>query len=739
MTSDSWSTSQLVEFLAVLSEQTDEPTALRAAVERVLEALDAEIGVLFGPDGVRTVVGLEVDDPQVSSLIARAQAGADRIHVAGLGDCQTAMVALDIGEDALRLIVVRAGLTGFVPDEMLLLRGMAWVLHLALQPLRVLVRLHERQKVLEQVARVQRSIANREPLTEVFDTVTAGALDLFGSELALLYLADQGLLVLVSVSAVDDVHRPPNVPVRMRSSIGRAAYIQGTLVCTDDYPRSPYADQALVTQGAQAAMAAPVSENGAIVGSLVIVRFRSGHAFTEVQEQTLLMFADQVSTALSDAKTLAAAQHAYRDPVTSLPNRVLFVDRLTQALTRGVPVQVIFLDLDRFKIVNDTLGHAAGDDLLRQVGRRLRECLRSEDCLARFGGDEFAVLVEERSTPEVYEVAKLMLEATHTPYVVSGQEVTVGASIGIAASTDDSRADHLLRDADTAMYRAKGAGGGQAVVFEPAMHTVLVRQASLERDLRQAVARDELFVAFQPIVALDSGRMYSAEALVRWRHRTRGIVGPAEFITLAEETGLIVPIGRRVLATACDYAAKWPVGSGDEAPPSVSVNLSTRQFLDSHLVADITQVLDTSGLDPARLILEITESVLMSDEVAVMKRLHQIRSIGVRLAIDDFGTGYSALSYLRRFPVDILKIDRSFVEGVVVGWQGQAFLQTIMRLTQTLSLIAIGEGIETRDQLLALRAVGCQLGQGHLLAEPMTPEELGEYISRSRPIPATAG
>ncbi len=473
MTSDSWSTSQLVEFLAVLSEQTDEATALRAAVERVLESLDAEVGVLFSRDGVRTAVGLGADDSQADALIAAVRAGADPVHLAGLGDCRTAVVALDIGEDALHLLVARAGLLRFVPDEMLLLRGMAWVLHLALRPLHMLVWLHERQRVLEQVARVQRAIANRAPLSEVFDTVTEGALDLFGSELAMLYLAEQGILVLASVSTVSDEHRPPAWPVRLRSSIGRAAYSQGALVRTDQYPKSPYANRALVERGAQAAMAAPVRENGTVVGSLMVVSFRPGHAFTDVQEQTLLTFADQVSTALSDAKTLATAQHAVRDAVTGLPNRVLFVDRLSQTLARGVPVHVLFLDLDRFKFVNDTLGHAAGDNLLRQVGRRLRECLHSEDCLARFGGDEFAVLFQERTPADVCLAAERMLAAMRTPYLVDGEEVVVGASIGIAASSGGSQADRLLCDADTAMYRAKHAGGGRFVVFETKMRTAL--------------------------------------------------------------------------------------------------------------------------------------------------------------------------------------------------------------------------------------------------------------------------
>jgi diguanylate cyclase (GGDEF)-like protein len=736
MTSASWSTSQLVEFLAVLSEQRDEPAALRLAVERVLESLDAEVGVLFGPGAALATVGLRPDDPQVDALVAAARDGADPVHVPGLGDCRTAVVALDLGEDAVRLLVVRAGSEPFVPDEMLLLRGMAWVLHLALRPLRVMVTLGERQRVLEQVARVQRAIANRAPLPEVFDTVTQGALGLFGSELAMLYLADQGVLMVASVSTAFDsaafgTHRALLRPMHLRSGIGRAAYSRGELVRTDDYPGSPYANPELVARGARAAMAAPVRENGAVVGSLVTVSFRPGHLFTEIQEQTLLAFADQVSIALSDAKTLATAQHAIRDAVTGLPNRVLFVDRLDQALDRGVPAHVLFLDLDRFKLVNDTLGHAAGDELLRQVGRRLRECLHGTDLLARFGGDEFAVLVEDGSCAEIAALAERMLVAVQRPYLVTGEEVTIDASIGISANHDGGAAGDILRDADTAMYRAKHAGGSRYVVFEKPMHTVLVRRASLETDLRHAVTRDELFVVFQPILDLRDGEVRMAEALLRWHHPGRGPIAPDEFIPLAEETGLIVPIGRRVLADACAQAAGW-VGPPGCRPPAVTVNLSARQLLDPDLVPDVRAVLNATRLDPARLILEITESAFVSDAATVVERLRQIRDLGVRLAIDDFGTGYSALSYLRHLPVEILKIDRSFIEGVVAGWQGKAFLHTIVRLTETLSMTAVGEGVETHEQLSALRALGCELGQGFLFAQPMGPAEFSLAIAEQR-------
>ena len=730
LTPDSWSTSQLVEFLAVLSEQTDEAVALSAAVERALEALDAEVGVLFNQHGVHTVFGLCPGDPQIAELVATAGSATGPVHVVGLGDCQTALVALESAADGLHLLVARAGAEEFVPEEKLLLRGMAWVLQMALRPLRVLVTLGERQRALEAVSRVQRAIANRAPLPEVFDTVTKSALSLFGTELAMLYLADQGILLMASISTVAEKYRPPAWRVRLQTSIGRAAYTSGELVRTDDYPSSPYAHPELVGRGAQAAMAAPVRENGVVVGSLVTFSFRIGQVFSGLQEQTLLTFADQVSVALSDAKTLATAQHARRDPVTGLPNRVYFLERLEQALTRGVKAHVLFLDLDRFKLVNDTFGHSVGDELLRQVGNRLREGLHSADCLARFGGDEYAVLVEDTDSDDVRRLAKRMLDAIESPYLVRGEEVTVGASIGIAASQDGTLAGDVLRDADTAMYRAKHAGGGRFVVFEKSMHTVLVRRATLETDLRHAVERDELFLVFQPILELQTGRVHTAEALLRWRHPTRGIISPSEFIPLAEETGLIVAIGRRVLTMACEQATSWQAPDGS-ALPGVSVNMSTRQLLDTNLVADIRQIVESTGLDPGRLILEITESAFANDATTVLERLQQIRDIGVRLAIDDFGTGYSSLSYLRSFPVDILKIDRSFVEGVVAGWQGEAFLNTIVRLTETLSMTAVGEGVETQEQLTALRVLGCQLGQGFLFARPMAAAEFSRNLTGS--------
>jgi EAL domain-containing protein (putative c-di-GMP-specific phosphodiesterase class I) len=290
-------------------------------------------------------------------------------------------------------------------------------------------------------------------------------------------------------------------------------------------------------------------------------------------------------------------------------------------------------------------------------------------------------------------------------------------------------ASEVLRSADTAMYRAKHAGGDRLVVFEQSMHTVLVQRRGLEADLRRAIDGDELGLVFQPIVDLRGGRRRLAEALARWHHPVRGPVPPGEFIPLAEEAGLIVNLGRRVLAAACAHAAAWPCAA-DGGRPDVTVNLSARQLLDRAFVGDVRGVLADTGLDPQRLILEITESTIISDTTTVLERLRQVRDLGVRFAIDDFGTGYSSLSCLRVLPADILKIDRSFVDGVAAGWQGTAFVRTIVRLTETLEMTAVAEGVETREQAEVLRRIGCQLGQGFLFARPMPPAEFVAYVVR---------
>jgi len=465
-TSQSWSTSQLVEYLAVLSDQPDEAHALRAAVERALESLDAEIGILSGTGIAPVVVGLPPDDDRIGALIAAVRDTATSVEVPGFGSCRAASVALDIGEDAPRLLVIRTRDDDFRPDDMLLLRGMAWVLDLTLRQLRVVAALNERQRVLEHVARAQRAIAGRVALPQVLDTVTNSALSLFGSDLAALYLADHNKLAVVSISTNLDDHRAVRWARAVSTRLAGAVYRNDSLVRTDQGSTGLAQPAEVRPHGTAGAIGAPVRENETLVGCLVVVSLRRGHTYTPAQEQALLTFADQLSVALSDAKALAAAQQALRDQVTGLPNRTIFLNKLERALAGGHRVHVFFVDLDRFKLVNDTLGHAAGDDLLRHVGTRLRRCLRTGDCLARIGGDEFAVLMDAASDVDVRRVSTRMLAALRQPYRIGRNTVTVGASIGVASSQHPTTTREILHHADTAMYQAKHAGGSRVATFD---------------------------------------------------------------------------------------------------------------------------------------------------------------------------------------------------------------------------------------------------------------------------------
>ncbi|MBL0938595.1 MAG: EAL domain-containing protein [Gemmatimonadaceae bacterium] len=422
---------------------------------------------------------------------------------------------------------------------------------------------------------------------------------------------------------------------------------------------------------------------------------------------------------------------AFHDPLTDLANRSLFLYQVGHALARGSrqshPVTVLFLDLDNFKTVNDSLGHAAGDRLLVEAARRLASCVREADLIARLGGDEFAVLVEDAETvEEVLVVARRIGEALTRPFLLGGKEVFVNSSIGIARSTRGESSDDLVRNADVAMYVAKTRGKGQHVLFEPEMHRAALERLVVEADLRRAIDREEFFLAYQPIVQLASGDVIGAEALVRWMCRERGTVPPGVFIPIAEETGLIVPIGRWVLRRACREAQRWTKERGH--PIRITVNLSGRQLQDAGVVADVRQALDESGLDPSQLVLEITESMLMQNTEVSMERLTALQALGVSLAIDDFGTGYSSLSYLQRYPIDILKIDKAFVDVIDKGGEGPVLAQAIVALGETLRMNTVAEGIETEAQRGQLLELGCELGQGYLFAPPLDAEDYWQLL-----------
>ena len=437
-------------------------------------------------------------------------------------------------------------------------------------------------------------------------------------------------------------------------------------------------------------------------------------------------------------------RQAFEDPLTKLPNRAVFMDRLEQALASraqsGGDMAVLFLDLDDFKVVNDSLGHKAGDQLLSVVGARLAGSVRPRDTVARLGGDEFTVLIEGIADPsEATRTAARIAEHLEEPIRVEGREVFVNPSIGIAVSGPQHAGPHdLLRDADLAMYEAKRRGKGRHVMFDPSMNTRAWERLELEAELRRAIEQGELVVHYQPVVHFQSERICEVEALVRWLHPERGLIPPGDFIPLAEETGLIVQLGRWVLEGACRQTRAWQLAYPSQTPLVVSVNLSARQLQDPSLLADIWSILRRTDFDPRHLKLEITESVALDDFDATVMVLEQVAKMGIRLAIDDFGTGYSALGYLKRFPVDTLKIDRSFVSGLGRSLDDTAIVRAVVAFAKTLGLSVTAEGIETAAQLGQLRSLKCERGQGCYFSKPLPAADLDALIA-ARPAPATPG
>ena len=426
---------------------------------------------------------------------------------------------------------------------------------------------------------------------------------------------------------------------------------------------------------------------------------------------------------------------AFHDELTGLPNRALLSDRLGHALVRSERheslVAVLFLDLDRFKIVNDSLGHEVGDELLEAVGQRLQGCLRPGDTAARIGGDEFVVLLENiGSASYAVRVAERIIAALIDPFDVAGHEMVVTTSIGIALASHGCSASDLLRDADIAMYRAKDKGKSRYQVFDASMNAPAMRRLELESQLRRGIEHGELKVYYQPKVEIYDGRLVGMEALVRWEHPERGLISPAEFVPLAEETGLILPLGRWVLKEACKQAREWQDLYPD-CLPTMSVNLSARQFQQPYLLQEISSVLDETELEPCGLVLEITESVLMEDARANIATLEGLKGLGVGLAIDDFGTGYSSLDYLKRFPVDVIKIDRSFVDGLGQSPKDAAIVQAVIDLATALDLEPIAEGIETPEQARQLSDMGCRVGQRYYFARPLPSNEVTSLLAPS--------
>ncbi|MEO8192417.1 MAG: EAL domain-containing protein [Gemmatimonadales bacterium] len=533
------------------------------------------------------------------------------------------------------------------------------------------------------------------------------------------------------------------VPLALRyarqvASTGRPIFVGNT----DDAIPSSELDS-VTSDGVAYAVAPIIANDGQVIGTICVIDTAT-HAWTHTEVNCLMDIAAMLIVELELRSDLSLKRQTQEhllystlhDALTGLPNRSLFTERLRHAMRRAARhpddlFAVLFLDLDRFKEINDNLGHFAGDELLRAVARRLEACLRPEDTVARLSGDEFAILLESiTETNDAGRVAERIEEALSFPINLAGAEVTTSASMGIVTSSmSHDQPEQLLRSADMAMYRAKAAGRARYEMFDRAMHTDALERLQLETDLRRAVELGEFVLHYQPLVSLRTGRITGLEALVRWEHPERGLVHPADFIPVAEETGLIIPIGRWVMLEACRRVKGWQGAHPRSDPLTIGVNLSVKQFSQPDLIEQIASAIETSGLDPSSLRIEITEAAIIDKGRHAVGILSQIRELGAQVYLDDFGTGYSSLSYLHGLPIDAIKIDRAFVSSMDTDDKSLRLVRTILTLAEIVGVRAEAEGISTAEQLRELRALNCEQGQGYLFSAPIPRQAVHEVLT----------
>ncbi len=747
-------TQQLTEFLAVVAHQPDGPAVQRAAVECAAPAFRAEAAAIVCGSAVTASVGFPAARVPVRRLVDAATGRRTVVDVPGVGRCGVAVAAIG-GAVKGHLIIARFG-GGFTDEEMSLVRGMAGVVEVTLHARdtleaerrqadengRLVDILRERQRLLEQLGSIQRAIAHRAPLPQILDAITAGAreaLDVGMVALNLIEADDPGVATTRSSCGVAPDARAAMVRVPLATAgVTGQAIRYDELAHVTRYAESEISVPELARAGLQVAMAVPVHENGSVIGALVVGSHDPDREWDKHDQDTLKAFAEHAGQAVTDAKTLAAMHHAINDSLTGLVSRAPFMTRLETACAAGGGHAALVVGLDRFKAVNDSFGPGAGNRVLVGAADRIRGCLRSGDVAARLGGDTFAVLMPNaRDIREVEPVAQRILQALRDPFPLDGNQAYVSASIGIAfgVGQDDAQQDaqELMLHADLAMSEAKRRGKDRSETFRPELLSALHAGRDLELDLHRSVIQDEFTVRYQPIVHLLTGDIIGLEALVRWQHPTRGLIGPLDFIPLAEETGMIVPIGEWVLREACRQAAWWnarrqaTAGAGAR-PLSISVNLSAVQLDRPDLPDIVGDALAQSGLPAGFLVLELTESLLVDHTGATARRLKDLKALGVRLAIDDFGTGYSSLAYLRQFPVDIIKIDKSFVDDVGDVPAASALTMSIIQLGRALKLTTIAEGIEYATQLDQLTDGDCEHGQGYYFAEPLDETAMADLL-----------
>ncbi len=585
------------------------------------------------------------------------------------------------------------------------------------------------------------ALLDRRDAAMLLETILTRACSLLGTPHGYIFLAEPGggeldLRHGSGLFAQGVGHRQP-----VDKGIGGQVFLTGQPVTVDDY--DAWARRAgIVPNGMlSAVVGVPLFSGDEVVGVIGLASSATDRTFGPRDVAALTRFAQLASIAIDNARLVDVAERgALYDPTTGLPNRELLTDRIAHALSRvrpddAGPIAVIMLDLDRFKVINESVGHAVGDRLLIAVGQRLAACLRPGDTVARFGGDEFGIILDPVTDEgEARRIAQVISSELRAPFSLSGREWFISASIGIALGEPGRvTPDELLREAEVAMVRAKSDPAGQFALFDPSMSAQTLERLDLESDLRRALERDELRAHYQPIVDLRTDRIVGFEALVRWQHPKRGLVPPLSFIGLAEETGLIAPLGRWVLQTACRQAAAWQALAPSEAPLVMSVNLSARQFTQPDLVDEIAEILAATSLEPSSLELEITESVVMDQSEVGVRALGRLRELGVRLVLDDFGTGYSSLSYLKHLPLDTIKIDRSFVAGLEAT-ADRSIVEAVIALAHGLGIGVVAEGIETDAQRRRLIELGCDLGQGYLFSRPVPAKDAGRLLKRRTPI-----
>lgn len=751
-----WTAEQLTAFLAGLSSFTDEESALSGGLERIAEAVEAEITVVVGPAGVLASVGFGRQTPPEQLL----EITPGTCRVLNLPDVGGRYAVLGVRCEVTPhgvLVVARRGEPTFDSDERNLLRGMSQALGLAVSNLRrlaserrmrvesdqraadnaeLLARLRDRQQLLERLSGIQRAICARAPVDDVLGAIVTGAAELLGDAGAGLRRIDP------HDPTTTELIRSAGVTDDLRSLIRRAGVAEGVagraiaarhLVVDEAYGREPNTLEAFLADKIRSAMAAPVFEGSQVVGALVVGSHLPGRGYGPSEQDTLLAFADHASLALTDHCTvrelrtaLDTARHdALHDPLTGLPNRALLRDRVDQALRRREPqgglTALALMDLDGFKGVNDSLGHDAGDRLLVAVAERLRAALRPGETLARLGGDEFAVLVEDvESAVAAERVADRLLVELAAPFSVANHELKINASIGVAISAEpDETPRDLLRNADLAMYKAKASGKGRHARYYPGLYIETLTRLETETALREALEADQFVLRYQPIVRLADGVIRHVEALIRWQRPGRPLVSPAEFIAVAEASGLIAPIGDWVLRRACTDTLGW------QAHPDLdlSVNLSPVQVAPG-FPDRLAGILSETGFPAHRLILEITESLLMDDTPDTLAVLAAVQALGVRLAIDDFGTGYSSLSRLHTLRVDQLKIDKSFIDQLAGSGGAMTVVGGVVALGHGLGMTVVAEGVETPEQCELLLGQACHEAQGYLFARPLATDEI---------------